>query len=54
MKTTTTPPPGRTNIKTGESDVGEALCPQCFPDGWPPEVTSVGCEHGTWTTGPPK
>lgn len=23
-------------------------CTDCFKDGWPPESTSVGCEHGMW------
>lgn len=23
-------------------------CTDCFEDGWPPESTAVGCEHGTW------
>lgn len=23
-------------------------CSECFEDGWPPESTAVGCEHGMW------
>lgn len=26
-------------------------CADCFKDGWPPESTSVGCEHGMWVRG---
>lgn len=26
-------------------------CSECFKDGWPPESTSVGCEHGMWIRG---
>lgn len=26
------------------------VCPECFPGGpTPPDATSVGCAHGTWT-----
>lgn len=32
------------------SDLQEANepCSICYPDGWPEQVFSLGCEHGTW------
>lgn len=26
-------------------------CSECFKDGWPPDSTSAGCEHGMWVRG---
>lgn len=24
------------------------LCAECFPDGWQPGWTGIGCPHGSW------
>lgn len=26
----------------------DAICPDCFPDGWPEGVHGRNCQHGTW------
>jgi hypothetical protein len=25
-----------------------AYCPECFPEGFPPGVRSLNCQHGIW------
>ena len=27
------------------------ICRTCWPDGWPADVTAVGCEHGSYVRG---
>lgn len=39
------PPAGREmafHLSLGE------LCAECFPDGWQPGWTGIGCPHGSW------
>lgn len=26
----------------------DAICPECFPNGWTETRTACGCPHGTW------
>lgn len=40
-----------TTEKPADSAEKQPGCSECFKDGWPPDSTSVGCEHGMWVRG---